>query len=335
MRGSFDRGLAAAVSAKHVRLPGVSDSNQRTSGTVDWVGLGAALITIGLWSSAFVGIRAAGEDISPGPLAFGRLIIGAVLLGTLAFVRRGPLPRGRDLALVVGTGVIWFAGYNLSLNAAEQVVDAGTAAMLVFIGPLLVILLAGVFLGEGFPRRVVLGAMVAFAGILTIGLAVAGAEGGPDPTWGIVLCLLAALTAAIGVTLEKPVLGRISALNVTALACAVGAIVTAPFASSLVAELAVAAPNSVAWLVYLGVFPTSVAFTTWAFALNRTTAGRLATTMYLIPPTTIFLAWAILGEVPPLVAIVGGALSVAGVVIAQSRAKPAPAFLPEATQEAG
>jgi drug/metabolite transporter (DMT)-like permease len=268
-------------------------------------------------------------------LAFGRLVIGAVLLGTLALVRRGPLPRGRDLALVVGTGVIWFAGYNLSLNAAEQVVDAGTAAMLVFIGPLLVILLAGVFLGEGFPRRVVLGAVVAFTGILIIGLAVAGAEGGPDPTWGIVLCLLAALTAAIGVTLEKPVLGRISALNVTALACVVGAVVTAPFAPTLASELAVASPTSIGWTVYLGIFPTSVAFTTWAFALNRTTAGRLATTMYLIPPTTIFLAWAILGEIPPLVAIVGGVLSIGGVVIAQSRAAPAPAILPEASQEPG
>ncbi len=144
------------------------------------------------------------------------------------------------------------------------------------------------------------------------------------------LCLIAALSAAIGVTLEKPVLGRISALNVTAVAMGVGALVTAPFAPSLVSELTTATPSSVGWLVYLGIFPTSVAFTTWAFALNRTTAGRLATTMYLIPPTTIFLAWAILGEVPPLVAIVGGALSIAGVVIAQRRAAPALAVAPEA-----
>jgi drug/metabolite transporter (DMT)-like permease len=302
-----------------------------TRSTTDWPGLAAALVTIGLWSSAFVGIRAAGEDISPGPLAFGRLLIGAVLLGALALIRRGPLPRGRDWLLVIGTGVIWFAGYNLSLNAAEQVVDAGTAAMLVFIGPLLVILLAGVFLGEGFPRRVVLGALVAFTGIATIGLAVATAQGGgPNPLWGILLCLLAALTAAIGVTLEKPVLERVSALNVTALACAVGALVTAPFAPALVNEVSAASPDSTGWLFYLGAFPTSVAFTTWAFALGRTTAGRLATTMYLIPPTTIGLAWLILGEVPPLVAIVGGVLSIAGVVIAQSRAAPAPVVSPEA-----
>ncbi|MGH2483716.1 MAG: DMT family transporter [Candidatus Limnocylindria bacterium] len=303
-----------------------TDSNQ---GTTDWTGLGAALVTIGLWASAFVGIRAAGADISPGALAFGRLVIGAVLLGSLALIRRGPLPRGRDLVMVVGTGVIWFAGYNLSLNAAEQVVDAGTAAMLVFIGPLLVILLAGVFLGEGFPRRVVLGAAVAFTGILIIGLTVAEGASGPDPIWGIVLCLVAALTAAIGVTFEKPVLRQISALNVTALACAVGALVTAPFAPQLLSEVAVAEPTSVAWLVYLGVFPTSVAFTTWAFAMGRSSAGRLATTMYLIPPTAIVLAWLFLGEVPALVAILGGALSIAGVVIAQSRGAPAAALAQE------
>jgi drug/metabolite transporter (DMT)-like permease len=291
-----------------------------TRTTTDWPGLAAALVTIGLWSSAFVGIRAAGEDISPGPLAFGRLIIGAVLLGGLALVRRGALPKGRDWLLVIGTGIIWFAGYNLSLNAAEQVVDAGTAAMLVFIGPLLVILLAGVFLGEGFPRRVVVGALVAFTGIATISLAVAGAQGGAtNPLWGILLCLVAALCAAIGVTLEKPVLERVSALNVTALAMVVGAVVTAPFAPALVSEVQAASPDAVAWLVFLGVFPTSVAFTTWAWALGRTTAGRLATTMYLIPPTTILLAFLILGEVPTLVAIFGGALSIAGVVIAQSR----------------
>lgn len=299
-------------------------NTESTKSATDWAGLAAALVTIGLWSSAFVGIRAAGTDISPGALAFGRLLIGAVLLGGLALVRRGPLPKGRDWLLVIGTGVIWFGGYNLSLNAAEQVVDAGTAAMLVFIAPLLVILLAGVFLGEGFPRRVVMGAAVAFLGIVTIGLAVRS-DAGTDPTLGILLCLAAALCAAIGVTLEKPVLERVSALNVTALACAVGALATAPFAPTLAADLAAADPNSIGWLVYLGVFPTSVAFTTWAFALNRTTAGRLATTMYLIPPTTIGLAWVVLGEVPPLVAIIGGALSIGGVVVAQSRPATTPA----------
>jgi drug/metabolite transporter (DMT)-like permease len=77
----------------------------------------------------------------------------------------------------------------------------------------------------------------------------------------------------------------------------------------------------VGWLVYLGVFPTAIAFTTWAFALNRTTAGRLGSTTYLVPPVAILLAWLVLSEVPPVLALAGGALCIGGVVVARSRGR--------------
>jgi len=54
-----------------------------------------------LWASAFVGIRAAGTELSPGALALGRLLVGSLLLGALVVARRVPLPRGRALALSV------------------------------------------------------------------------------------------------------------------------------------------------------------------------------------------------------------------------------------------
>ena len=40
--------------------------------------------------------------------------------------------------------------------------------------------------------------------------------------------------------------------------------------------------SSSGWIVYLGVFPTAIGFVTWAFALNRTSAGRLGSTTYLV-----------------------------------------------------
>ena len=50
-------------------------------------------------------------------------------------------------------GVLWLGVYNVALNAAERRVDAGTAAMLVNVGPILIAILAGTLLhGEGFPR---------------------------------------------------------------------------------------------------------------------------------------------------------------------------------------
>jgi drug/metabolite transporter (DMT)-like permease len=119
------------------------------------------------------------------------------------------------------------------------------------------------------------------------------------------------------VVAEKPVLARISALQVTWTACTVGALVCLPFAPGLVRELRAAPAAGIGWLLFLGVFPTSVAFTTWAYALARGAAGRLAATAYLIPPITIVMSWLILGEVPGGFAALGGGLCLAGVYIAR------------------
>ena len=309
-----------------MRTTETAAADPRTLGHVetvrlDWAGLGAALLTVILWASAFVGIRAAAADISPGALAFGRLLVGSVALGVLVAARRPALPHGRDLVLVAGAGVLWFGAYNVTLNAAEQLVDAGTAAMLVSVGPLLIVIFAGLFLHEGFPPRLLVGSAIAFVGAVVIGLATTGAGHDDGTALGIVLCLVAALAYATGVTFEKPVVGHISALAVTWMACTVGAMVTVPFATQLLSELAGAQPSSIAWLLYLGVFPTSVGFTTWAYALGRTSAGRLGSTSYLVAPLAVVLGWAILGEIPPLLAIGGGLLSIIGVIVARSRGR--------------
>ena len=288
---------------------------------VDWLALGAALTTVVLWASAFVGIRAVAEDLSPGALAVGRLIVGSVALGVVVALRRPAWPGRRDLAWIAAVGVVWFGAYNVTLNAAEQLVDAGTAAMLVNVGPILIALFAGLFLGEGFPPRLVAGSAIAFGGAIVIGLATGGGSADAAVPIGIILCLLAALAYAAGVTIQKPILGRVAALQVTWLACCVGALVTLPFLPQLVGELGDAPISAAGWLIYLGVFPTAIAFTTWAFALNRTTAGRLGSTTYLVPPVAILLAWLILGEVPPVIALLGGALCIGGVIVARSRAR--------------
>ena len=75
------------------------------------------------------------------------------------------------------------------------------------------------------------------------------------------------------------------------------------------------------WLVYLGVFPTALAFTTWAFALARTDAGRLAATTYLVPPLSVLLGRLILGETPPALAFLGGALCLVGVWISRHQGR--------------
>ncbi|MHA6761125.1 DMT family transporter [Streptacidiphilus sp. PAMC 29251] len=276
----------------------------------------AAGVTVLLWASAFVGIRAAGHALQPGPLALARLLIGSVVLGGFVALRREPFPARRDLPKIAACGVLWFGLYNVGLNAAERLVDAGTAAMLIGVGPVLMALIAGVVLREGFPRPLMAGIVLSFGGLVVIGFSSAKG-GGSSMGWAALLCFVAALAYACAVVIQKPLLTRVSALQVTWLACTVGAVACLPFAPALVRETSHASASPLLWALYLGALPTAVAFTTWAYALARTSAGRLGVTTYLVPPISILLGWLILGEVPTAVALGGGALCLAGVAVSR------------------
>lgn len=276
----------------------------------------AALVSVVLWASAFVGIRAAGHHFSPGSLAAARLVIGAGVLGLVVAVRREPLPKPRDAPLIALCGLLWFALYNLALNAGERYVDAGTASMIIRVAPILIAVLAGLVLAEGFSRRIFAGGGIAIAGTAVIGIA---SSGGRASAAGVLLCLLAAAAFASGVVVEKLVLRRVSALQTVFWCCVVGAIVCSPFLPSFGHQAASAPVDSIVWLAYLGVGPTALGFTAWAYALARTEAARLGALTYLGPPISIALGWAMLDESPPALALVGGATCLAGVAIARQR----------------
>jgi drug/metabolite transporter (DMT)-like permease len=286
--------------------------------------------TLFAWASAFVAIRGVGADLSPGALALGRLLIGTAVLGALLAGRGWVRPDRQEWIGLAACGIGWFGIYNVALNAAEQHLDAGTTAMLVNIGPILIAVFAGLLLGEGFPRWLVAGIAVAFAGVVLIGVATRDAE---TDVLGVVLCVVAALTYAIGVVAQKPLLRRLPVLQVTFTACAIGAVCLLPWTGALVRDVADAPAGSIAGMVYLGVVPTALAFSTWAYALSRMDAGKLGVTTYLVPPLVILLGWLVLDEIPPALALVGGAVCLAGVALSRRKGRvraPVPV-----TQEAG
>jgi drug/metabolite transporter (DMT)-like permease len=289
----------------------------------------AALVTVLLWASAFVVIRDVGAVLSPGPLALLRLAIAAVALsGVRLLPHRGPArvrPSRRTLLLIGAYGVAWFGLYNIGINATERHLDAGTTALIVNVAPVLVAVLAALFLGEGFPPALRIGLPVAFAGVAVIAIATSS---GRSDAIGVLLAVGCAVSYAVGVLLQKIVLRSVDALTATWLGCVVGAVTCLPFAGQLVGELAVAPPTAVAGVVYLALGPTALAFTTWAYALARTSAGTLSASTYVVPALTVLLSAVVLGEVPPPVALAGGALCLVGVAITRvplrGRRRPRP-----------
>jgi drug/metabolite transporter (DMT)-like permease len=300
----------AEIADAQVRTP------TRTPRALDWRVLAATAIVLVLWASAFIAIRGVGDALSPGVLALGRQLVGALVLVAIVLVRRPPFPRGLGLVLVVGYGLLWFGGYTLVLNIAERHLDAGTTAMLVNVAPLLVALIAGVVLKEGFPRPLMIGIGVAFAGVVLIA---AGAVGPHSDPVGIALGLAAAALYASGVLVQKVALKHTDALGATWVGCAVGAIALMPFLPQLVTEIAVAPASATLATVYLGVFPSAIAFILWAYVLQRSTAGATASATLAVPAIVVLMSWLILGELPTILGMLGGVLCLAGVAWSRRR----------------
>ncbi|MFF3026330.1 DMT family transporter [Microbacterium sp. NPDC057944] len=274
----------------------------------------AALVTVVLWASAFIGIRGAGPHFDPGALALLRMAVGAVALGLIALRRGIRPPSRRQIPLVVLWGVGWFCVYNLALNAAERTLDAGTAAMVVNLAPLMVVVFSGLFLREGFPRPLVIGAPIAFLGVVLIGMNTSSGDGF-DLT-GLLLALLAAVMYAGCTLLQKHLLSAgADATTLTWFGAVAGTVALLPWTGSLIGALQTAPLDATLWVIYLGIFPTAIAFTTWAYVLQRSTAGQTSATTYVVPAIAILMSWMILGEVPTPLMFLGGALCLLGVLV--------------------
>jgi drug/metabolite transporter (DMT)-like permease len=135
------------------------------------------------------------------------------------------------------------------------------------------------------------------------------------------------------VVFQKPALGHASAIQVTTFGCFTGTAACLPFAGQLVSQLGSAPASDTLNIVYLGLFPTMLGFTTWAYALARTPSGKMGATTYAVPGLVVLMSWLILGQVPRWLTLAGGVLCLAGVAVSrgrrpQTRRSPAPEEVP-------
>lgn len=281
----------------------------------------AAAVTVVLWASAFVVIRGLGEHFGPGSMALLRMAVGSAVLGAIAALSGARMPRLRALPLIGVWGISWFALYNLALNRAEVFLDAGTAAVLVNLAPLIVVVFGGVFLREGFPGPLLIGAPVSFLGVVLIG---SSSWTGGEAMGGVVLAVAAAFLYGGSALLQKRLLRRTDATALTFLGALAGTVALLPWTGELAHDLAHASLPATMGVVYLGVFPTGVAFTTWAYVLARASAGKTAAVTYVVPAVVLVMSWLLLAEVPTPVMLAGGALCLLGVFITRLPVRRAP-----------
>jgi len=283
------------------------------------VGLVLALgATIVFWASAFPGIRAAMGDYGPGQVALLRLLVASLVLLPYAVATRMRLPERRDLPAVALGGLLTFAVYHTALNYGELTVSSGPAAVVVNTAPLFTALLATVFLGERLRPVGWVGMFVSFGGAVLIGL---GEGGGSGLAPGTFLILVSAVSVSVYLILQKPYLAKYGALAFTSYAIWAGTLFSLIFLPGLVTQLPQASPGATVSALYLGVFPTALAYVTYARAMSRLPASRGASYLYLVAPTAFLIAWIWLGEAPTPLSMLGATVVLAGVAVVNARGR--------------
>lgn len=273
----------------------------------------AVALTVVLWASAFAAIRAALEGFSAVELSVLRLVIASLALAVVAPFVGLRRPAARDLPALVAAGALGMTAYQLLLNAGEESVTAGTASLLVSMSPILAALLAAVFLRERISRRARAGIALAFVGALVIAL---GQGRGIAVSHGALVVLGAAVSQAAFFVVQKPLLARYSAFEVTAYAMWTGTILILPLGAGVPGAMAAAGFEPLAAVALLGVGASAVGFLAWAFALARLPVSTASSALYAVPVVAIGVAFVWLGELPSAASVIGGAIALAGVVLA-------------------
>jgi drug/metabolite transporter (DMT)-like permease len=279
--------------------------------------IGIALLT---WSSAYAAIAHALGSFTPGEVAFARLAIGSLCFALLLLFKRVPLPARKDWPQLAVLGVIGLTGYHLCLNVAETRVASGTAAIIISLVPAATAALSAIWLRERLSVRTLTGLGIALFGVVMVVLA-SGKGVKFEPMAALVL--VSVLCSAVFFVGQKPLFARNSLLGVTGFTFFAGTLGALPFGLGLPQALVHASAGTIGSLLWLGIAPTFIGYIAWNAALQRASASQVSSFIYFSPPIAVLIGWVWLGERPTLLTVVGGAITVGGVILANARRRPA------------
>jgi drug/metabolite transporter (DMT)-like permease len=272
----------------------------------------AQIIMITLWGSAFAGIRTGLRGFSPEHLALLRLVSGSILLLIYAWWKRLQLPKIKDMPILLLLGFLGFAVYQTSLNIGEKTVSAGAASLIVSLTPIFSGLFSLLYLKKKQRKRMWVGSVIGFIGVVFI---TAGTDGRIRLDAGIPWVLLASLSESAYFILQEKYIKKYGFVPLTAYTIWAAALCMLIYLPGLKEEFIRAPFAAVASTVYLGIFPTVIAYMALAYITSKTGASEAAISLYLTPAAAFLIAWLWLGEVPALPVIFGGIITLAGVTI--------------------
>ncbi|MEA3397298.1 MAG: DMT family transporter [Chloroflexota bacterium] len=278
-----------------------------------WLVLVAGVLAV---STASTFIRLAQADIDSLAVAAWRLTLAAGILAPFALLTRRDELRSlsrREWLLALGAGLLLalhFAAWITSL----ALTSVAASVVLVTTSPFFVGGISHLFLGEKLSRPLLLGMSVALAGSVIIGWGDAG--GGAHRLTGDLLALVGALAAAGYFVIGRRLRRRLSLVGYVFPVYGTAAIALLLMASLAQVPLSGYGESTWVWLLLLALVPQLIGHSSLNWALGHLPATYVSLAVLGEPLGSILLAWIVLSESPTASAVCGGALIMAGLVIA-------------------
>ncbi|MCL4535524.1 MAG: DMT family transporter [Bacteroidetes bacterium] len=306
----------------------------RTRGAEGLRLIGLFLLLCLVWAFAYTAIKLGVRHAPPLTFTIARAVVGGLALSVVALFTTGPFPRDafthRSAAILGLCNVAGLAGF-MALGLTR--ISAGESSILTYTAPLVISVMAWVWLGESLSPLKALGLVAGFGGVVVVMAGEVSLSG--HPAWlGYALTLSGALAWATGTVYFRAYQARLNILWVTALQGFYGAVPLA-LAALFLERPAIDWSFELAWTTaYNGLGPMALAYLIWFYLLRHRAAAEVSSYIFLVPFFAVVMGALVLGERLGLLALLGVALILAGIYLVnrQTSASPTPRRSSQGTQ---
>lgn len=272
-----------------------------------------------IWGATYAVVKI-GLHHAP-PLTFTTLRAGIAGLALVAYALAIGRAFPRDAAthrIAIILGLFNVAGFLAFFNLGLSRVSAGESSILTYTQPLLVSILAWLWLGERLSRRAGLGLLVGFLGVVAV-MAGKVQIAGELPWLGYAYAIGGAVAWTIGTVYFRARQSKVDLLWVTGLQSLYGSVPL--LALALLLERPVLSPSfELFWTAaFNGLGSSGIAYLIWFYLLRHRPAGEVAGYIFMVPFFAVLFGALILGEQMGALALVGGALVLVGIALVNRR----------------
>lgn len=278
----------------------------------------ALLSTMILWGLSFIGIKIALQSFSPIIYMFLRFSLASLILFFILMIRGFPVLDKATHCKLFLTGLFEPGLYYYFETLGLTRTSASKASIILATVPIMVMILARIFLQEPIHKRSLFAIVMSVSGICVLILGQSNMAELHTSIIGDMLILGAALSAALYMVCARSLGAQLSSLVITSYQMFYGTLLFLPLFiyKYPTHSWGTVTSESFAALIFLVLFCSVAAYFLYNYALTQISASRAAVFLNGVPLVTAISAALVLGERLTSLQISGGLMIIAAVFIA-------------------